>query len=197
MKEINLNLPADESTVRALRVGDIVKLSGIIATGRDRIHKYLFDEKPSPDSLPVRLQGSAIYHCGPIVKKTDIGWQIVSAGPTTSGRLDIYEPWVIEHYGLRAIIGKGGMGAKTHSAMMKFGCVYLHAMSGAAAYLADRVLAVNDVFKLDEFGMAEAMWLLEVENFPVVVTMDTHGKSIHNTIEDSSKARLQELIKTP
>lgn len=187
-----ISLPISREDVLSLRAGDCVLLSGNIATGRDKLHRHLFHKMPPKEAMPYSLEGGLLYHCGPIVRQSDKGFDVLAAGPTTSNRVEMYEPWVIEHYGLRAVMGKGGMGKKTHEAMVKFGCVYLNAIGGAAAYLADRVKAVKGVWMLEEFGMAEAMWVFEVEDFPAFVTMDAHGKSLHEAIE---RASLENLLK--
>lgn len=188
-----LKLPLSEGDALSLRTGDAVLLSGQIITGRDKAHKYLFHEK-NP-KLPFDLRGSVIYHTGPIITEREGKKVVVAAGPTTSARVEMYEPFVIEHYGLRGIIGKGGMGKATKEALVKYKCVYFHAISGAAAYIADRVREVKGVFMLEEFGMAEAMWVFEVEDFPAIVTMDAHGKSLHEDIESASLEALKKLAR--
>jgi tartrate/fumarate subfamily iron-sulfur-dependent hydro-lyase beta chain len=185
-----LTLPLAEKDVRELAAGQMVLLSGMLVTGRDRLHKYLFHERPPKEALPFVLEGSVLYHTGPVVKDE----RIIAAGPTTSNRVEMYEPWVIEHYGLRGVMGKGGMGQKTLEALEKFGCVYLHAIGGAAACLADRIKRIVGSWKAEEFGAAEAMWLLEVEDFPAVVTMDAHGRSLHAEIEKASHDKLVQLM---
>jgi len=182
--------PISEKDIRALRVGDIVLINGTIITGRDKFHKYLFHEVPDEGVLPFPLKDSLLYHCGPIVR----GSEVIAAGPTTSNRVDMYEPFVIEKYGVRAIMGKGGMGRKTHEAMMKYGCVYLNTIGGASAYLADRIKKIKGVGRLEDFGMAEAIWVFEVEDFPAVVTMDSSGGSLHEEIEKLSYERLKGLV---
>ncbi|HWR89215.1 MAG TPA: FumA C-terminus/TtdB family hydratase beta subunit [Dissulfurispiraceae bacterium] len=179
---------------RELRVGDMLLLSGTIVTGRDRVHKFLVHERPGKDEIPFDLAGGTIYHCGPVIRKTDDSYKIIAAGPTTSMRVELYEADVIRTYGITGIIGKGGMGEKTLEALMECGSVYLHTISGAAAYLADRIKAVVDVWKAEEFGEPEAMWMLEIEDFPVIVTMDTHGNSLHREIEKLSRQALRELM---
>ncbi|MBN1219160.1 MAG: fumarate hydratase C-terminal domain-containing protein [Anaerolineae bacterium] len=140
------------------------------------------------------LDGGVIYHCGPVVKKHDDGsWSFVAAGPTTSIREEVYQPEVIEHFNLRGVIGKGGMGPNTLKACQEHGAVYFHAIGGAASLIAQSVKEVPAVYKL-EFGVPEAMWVIRVEDFPVVVTMDSHGESIHQQIEAKSKEKLTELI---
>jgi len=190
-----IQLPLTKKDALNLKVGDSVLINGMIVTGRDKIHKFLFYKKPSKKKVPFDLNGSILYHCGPIVRKSDDGYKIISAGPTTSIRVEPYEDKIISSYGFRGIMGKGGMGKRTLEAMKKNGCVYFHAIGGAAAYLADRVKRVADVRMLEEYGIPEAMWELEVENFPAIVTMDAHGKSLHKEIEKQSERALRRLIK--
>lgn len=189
-----LRTPLSKEDVLDLRVGDICLLSGKIVTGRDKVHKYLFHEKPDKKDLPFDLEGGVIYHCGPIIRKTDDAYKLISAGPTTSMRVDMYEPEIIRSYGIRGIIGKGGMGEKTLSAFKEYGCVYLHAVSGAAVTIAEKIRAVVSGWKIEEFGAPEALWLLEAEDFPVIVTMDAHGNSLHREIEKTSLEKLAKLL---
>jgi len=190
-----LKTPLSEGDVRDLRVGDMVSLSGYIVTGRDRVHKFLFNERPPKSEIPFNLDGSILYHCGPIIRKTEDGYKLIAGGPTTSMRVEMYEHWVIKEYGIRAVMGKGGMGSKTMDALRECGCVYLHTIGGAAVYLADRVKKIVDGWKVEEFGMAEAMWLFDVEGFPAVVTMDAHGNSLHREVEALSADNLRRLLK--
>lgn len=190
-----LRTPLSSDDVRALKAGDIVSLTGRVVTGRDRIHKYLVDRKPRNPELPFDLSGGVLYHCGPVVKISGDAYRVLSAGPTTSMRVDLYEPEVIRNYGLRVIIGKGGMGPGTLRALKEHSCIYMQTFGGAAVYLADKIKAVPAVWKLDEFGPAEAMWLFEVVDFPAVVTMDVWGNDIHREIEEMSFKRFSELIK--
>lgn len=192
-KQKIINLPLSKKDVMGLNAGDVVLINGMIVTGRDKMHKFLFYERPSKKDIPFNLSGTILYHCGPIVKKSDNGYKIVASGPTTSIRVETYEHRIISSYGIRGIMGKGGMCKRTLDAMKKNGCVYFHAIGGAAAYLADRVKRVVDVWKLEEFGVPEAMWLLEVENFPAIVTMDAHGRSLHNDIAMKSGSALKNL----
>ncbi len=194
-ERIIINLPLSKKDVMGLNAGDVVLINGMIVTGRDKIHKFLFYERPPKKDIPFNLSGTILYHCGPIVKKSDSGYKIIAAGPTTSIRVETYEHRIISSYGLRGIMGKGGMCERTLDAMKKNGCVYFHTIGGAAAYLADRVKRVVDVWKLEEFGVPEAMWLLEVENFPAIVTMDAYGKSLHNDIAKKSYNEVKRLIK--
>lgn len=201
----HLSLPLSEEAVRSLEVGDTVLLSGVIVTGRDAAHKYIIEtfirsssvpgsERGVYEDLKRRLEEGVIYHCGPVVKQEDDGrWSFVAAGPTTSIREEVYEPEVIEHFGLRGVIGKGGMGPNTLRACQEHGAVYFHAVGGAASLIADAVEEVVAVHKKDGFGVPEAFWVIRVRDFPIVVTMDTHGRSIHEEVEEASKAALGRL----
>lgn len=188
-----LKLPAKERTVRRLRVGDVLELSGRMITGRDAAHKWLLEAHR--DEVAPYLEGTVIYHCGPVVNRRDDGsWELVAAGPTTSIREEPYQADVIARYGLRGVIGKGGMGAKTLAGLGRSGAVYLHAVGGAAQVLAAAVKRVERVFMLEEFGVPEALWVVQVDKFPVVVTMDSHGGSLHDEVEEASRERLEELL---
>jgi fumarate hydratase class I len=203
---IDLHIPISEEAIRALHVGDQVRLYGVAVTARDAGHKYVMDNFIKPPIVPEGEQslheelrrllgGGVVYHCGPVVSRDAQGkWHFVSAGPTTSIREEPYEAAVIEHFGLRAVIGKGGMGPKTLAACQIFGAVYLHAVGGAATLIANSVKEVLTVYKKDEFGVPEAFWVIRVEGFPAVVTMDAHGNSLHEQIFAASKERLAELI---
>lgn len=193
MAEYKLKTPLSEADVRALRIGDTVKLSGSIFTARDRAHKYLIEEA-TPDTIEFSLNGGVLYHCGPLVRKKDGGFQLVVAGPTTSNRMNPYEADVIAKYGVRAIIGKGGMDDATLAALQKYGCAYLSAVSGAAVVLARYVTRILNAYKLKEFGMPECFWEFEVSEFPTIVTMDTGGQSIHKQVEQASSERLKRLL---
>ncbi|MGN6387338.1 MAG: FumA C-terminus/TtdB family hydratase beta subunit, partial [Verrucomicrobiota bacterium] len=169
---IPLSAPFTEEKIRALKVGDAVEISGIVYTGRDVVHKYLHEGGKLPPE--VNLRDGIIYHCGPVVVKDENGeWKVTAAGPTTSIREEPYQWQVIRDFGVRAVIGKGGMGQKTLDACREYGCVYLHGVGGAAQVLAECIKKVRGVSFLKEFGSPEAIWELEVENFPVVVTMDS------------------------
>jgi fumarate hydratase class I len=185
-----LSAPFTEEKIRSLKVGDMVEISGIVCTGRDAVHKWLHEgnEPPYP------LKDGIIYHCGPVVMKKKGKWVVTAAGPTTSIREEPYQAGIIEKHGVRAVIGKGGMGEKTRLACQKFGCVYLHAVGGAAQVLAEAIHEVEDVYGIEKFGSPEAIWKLRVEKFPVVVTIDAHGNSLHKEIEAESGARLTELM---
>lgn len=186
---IVLEAPITEEKIRSLRVGDVVLLKGDIHTGRDELHKYLMN-----NDAPVDLRGSVLYHCGPVMLKDDDGnWQVKAAGPTTSSREEPYQADIIEKFGIRAVIGKGGMGAKTLASLQKSGAVYLNAIGGAAQFYANCIKRVKDVDYLNQFGVPEAMWHLEVEGFPAIVTMDAHGNSLHKEVEDDSMVKLEDL----
>lgn len=192
MAAIKLELPATEEQIRSLRIGDEVRLYGTVVTARDVAHKFMVEEKP--DFLKPLLKGTVIYHCGPIVKKVGDEWTIVAAGPTTSSREEPYQAEVIETYGVAGVIGKAGMGEKTSAGLKKSGAVYFHAVGGAGALLARCVKKVKDVLKLEEFGSPEAFWVMEVEDFPTIVTMDSHGDSLHRKVLEESEAKLKQLL---
>lgn len=190
---IKINLPVSEEEIRKLKIGDEVLISGTMITSRDMAHKLMHEEKP--DFIRPYLKNSMIYHCGPVVKKHENGeYSFVAAGPTTSTREEPYQADVIEEYQVRGVIGKGGMGPKTLAGLQKSGAVYLHAVGGLGTLLAQRIIKVKDVFKLEEFGSPEAFWIIEVKDFPVVVTMDSHGNSLHKTVLEKSMARSEELL---
>lgn len=182
---VELRAPITEEEIRQLQVGDVVKISGMMYTGRDAIHKYL-----SEHDAPLDLNGQIIYHCGPVVMKDDEGnWQIKAAGPTTSIREEPYQGDIMKKFGIRAVMGKGGMGPKTLAALNEHGGVYLNAIGGAAQYYADCIKGVEGV-DLMQFGIPEAMWHLRVEDFTAVVTMDSHGNSLHADVDKSSLEKL-------
>jgi len=183
-REVALRTPLTEEQVRSLKVGDVVLLSGRAYTGRDAVHHHLMSHEP-----PVDLRGGVIYHCGPVVAKDGDGWRVTAAGPTTSIREEPYQADIIKRYGVRAVIGKGGMGAKTLAGLKESGAVYLNAIGGAAQFYARAITQVHGVSLL-EFGTPEAMWHLELENFPAIVTMDAHGGSLHADVEKASAAEL-------
>lgn len=180
-REVHLQAPLSEAQVRALRVGDVVLVNGPLVTGRDALHHYLLDHNP-----PCDLHGAILYHCGPVMLREgeppSEHWRVVAAGPTTSIREEPYEADVIARFGLRAVIGKGGMGEKTLAALKEYGAVYLHGIGGAAQYYARCLPKVEGVYLLDEFGVPEAMWRLEAREFPAIVTMDAHGNSLHEEV---------------
>jgi fumarate hydratase subunit beta len=204
MKKITL--PISDEALRDLKVGESVLLSGVMLTGRDAVHKWMNDtyitknRQPEGDDLAVYeaikpiLDGGIIYHCGPVVSGVDTGdYKFVAAGPTTSIREEPYQALVMEHFNLKGVIGKGGMGAKTLKGCQDTPAVYFHAIGGAASLIAQSVQKVLAVHKLD-FGVPEAIWVIDVKDFPVVVTMDSHGGSQHTVIEEISQNVLNGLI---
>ena len=183
-REVSLTTPLTEEQVRGLKVGDVVLVSGKVFTGRDAVHAHLMKHEP-----PVDLRGSVLYHCGPVVAKDGDGWRVTAAGPTTSIREEPYQADIIKKYGVRAVVGKGGMGARTLAALKESGAVYLNAIGGAAQFYARAIQGVDGVSLL-EFGTPEAMWHLDVKDFPAIVTMDAHGNSLHKEVELESAKEL-------
>ncbi len=206
MREITM--PISDETIRSLKVGEPVLLSGVMVTGRDAAHKWLEetfikktrapqgDDEKVYEELKKLLNGSVIYHCGPVVAKDENGYRFVAAGPTTSIREEPFQADVMKHFNLKGVIGKGGMGPKTLKGCQEAPGVYFHAIGGAASFIAQSVKKVLGVYKL-EFGTPEAMWVIEVKDFPVVVTMDAHGGSQHAVVDDSSKKVLEKLLNEP
>ncbi|WP_433747321.1 fumarate hydratase [Falsibacillus pallidus] len=185
---VTLQAPITEEQIRELKVGDVVRINGMMYTGRDAIHKYLSD-----NDAPIDLNGQIIYHCGPVMLKDEEGtWHVKAAGPTTSIREEPYQGDIMKRFGIRAVIGKGGMGPKTLAALKDHGGVYLNAIGGAAQYYADCIKSVEGV-DLMQFGIPEAMWHLKVEGFTAVVTMDSHGNSLHEEVDKSSLEKLSKF----
>jgi fumarate hydratase class I len=204
MREINI--PIRDEVIRELKVGDPLALTGVMITGRDTVHKWLietFIKKTRPaqgddlevyEALKPLLKGGIIYHCGPVVSGLDTReYRFVAAGPTTSIREEPYQAEVMKHFDLKGVIGKGGMGPRTLKGCQEVPFVYFHAIGGAATYIAQAVTKVLGVHKLD-FGVPEAMWVIEVKELPVVVTMDAHGQSLHEVVERDSGKVLAELL---
>jgi fumarate hydratase, class I len=186
--EVRLEPPLSEEKVRALEVGDVVLINGPMITGRDAAHHYLMHH-----DAPCDLRGAILYHCGPVMLKEGERWRTVAAGPTTSSREEPYEADVIRRFGLRAVMGKGGMGPRTLAALKDYGAVYLHAIGGAAQFYARCLPKVRGVYLLDEIGIPEAMWIFEAHNFPAIVTMDSHGKSLHAEVAAATGVELENL----
>jgi fumarate hydratase class I len=187
-REICLQAPITEEQVRRLKVGDVVLISGRMYTGRDAVHAHLMKNAPEVD-----LSGAVLYHCGPVVAKDgEGGWRVTAAGPTTSIREEPYQADIIRKFGLRVVIGKGGMGSKTLAGLKESGAVYLNAIGGAAQFYARCIERVKGVSHM-EFGTPEAMWHLEVRDFPAIVTMDSHGNSLHKDVEEASAKLLAAL----
>jgi fumarate hydratase subunit beta len=206
----DITFPASDETIRALHSGDAVTLTGTMITARDTAHKWMVEtfikktRQPQGDDLSIYeqlqklLNGSTIYHCGPVVAGLETKeYRFVAAGPTTSTREEPYQADVMKHFNVKGVIGKGGMGDRTLKGCAETPAVYLHAIGGAATFLAERVVRVLDVFKLKEFGVPEALWVIEVQQFPVVVTMDSHGVSLHAEMAQKSKQVFEELLEKP
>lgn len=203
---IELNIPISEEKILSLHAGDVVAISGIATTGRDAAHKYLVEsliegKKPLPpedqriyDELKAIYRGGAIYHSGPILRNDNGRWSIVSSGPTTSIRDEIFEDKVIAAFGLRVVIGKGGMGPRTLAACRAHKAVYVHGIGGAGATNARAMVEVLDVFKKEEFGLPEAFWKVRFDHFPGIVTMDAHGRSLHEELDRTFDERLAALL---
>ncbi len=203
-----LTIPISDETIRNLKVGDPIALTGVMLTGRDAVHKWLVEtfihktRTPQGDDLAVYeaikpyLDGGVIYHCGPVVTGLDTGdYRFAAAGPTTSIREEPYQRDVMRHFNVKGVIGKGGMGAQTLKGCQETPGVYFHAIGGAATLIAQTVEKVLGVYKLD-FGVPEAIWVIQVKNFPVVVTMNAHGESLHQEVEARSKVVLDRLMAT-
>ncbi len=208
MREITI--PIEDEVIRSLHAGDPVALTGIMITGRDVVHKWISEtfikktREPQGNDLQTYegikryLAQGVLYHCGPVVSGVDTKeYKFVAAGPTTSIREEPYQADVMKHFNIKGVIGKGGMGPKTLKGCEETPGVYFHAIGGAASFLAQTVQKVLGVYKLEEFGVPEAMWVIEVRNFPVVVTMDAHGVSKHSTLDESSHKVLDELLAKP
>lgn len=208
MREITI--PISDETIRSLHVGEPVHLSGVMVTGRDAVHKWMSEtfikktREPQGDDLQVYekiskyLDRGVLYHCGPVVSGIDTKqYKFVAAGPTTSTREEPYQADVMKHFNIKGVIGKGGMGARTLQGCVETPGVYFHAIGGAASFLAQTVQRVLGVYKLEEFGVPEAMWVIEVKKFPVVVTMDAHGESKHSLLDESSGKVLDDLLSRP
>ncbi len=188
---LSLTYPFAASSVRRLKVGDRVLVFGRVFTGRDRLHAHLAAGRP----VPVELRRGALYHCGPVMVRRRGVWRAAAAGPTTSIREEPYMADIIRRYGLAVIIGKGGMGEATRRACRRHDCVYLHAVGGAAQVLADAIRRVNGVHFLGRFGPTEALWDLEVEALPCLVTLDASGASLHERVMRRAERRRARLLK--
>jgi fumarate hydratase class I len=201
-----LTIPVSEEQILSLHAGDSVTISGIATTGRDAAHKYMVEklinnsktlsgeDRRLFDELKSVYKGGMIYHCGPIVRNEKGKWTIMSAGPTTSIREEVYEDTVISAFGLRIVMGKGGMGPRTLAACKENKAIYVHAIGGAGVTSAEKMIEVLDVFKLEEFGLPEAFWKVRFRNFPGIVTMDAHGKSLHEELGRDFDRRLAEIL---
>lgn len=197
MAEYHLKTPLSEEDVRKLNIGDTVYLTGEIYLSRDEAHERALDYHEQNKDLPIPVEGLAVYHCGPVVRKTNDKWEVVAAGPTTSTRMDLFEAEYIEKFKVRAVIGKGGMGDRTAEAMKKYGCVYLAFTGGAAVLAAKGVKRVRG-FYWEDLGTPEGMWHFEIEEFgPMVVGIDAKGNSLYKNVSaavQKNKAAVYEII---
>lgn len=189
-----LHTPLTEEDIRALHVGDTVHISGRMFTARDEAHRLMLERHVNGAEIPFDPSKMALFHCGPVVKKEDAGWRVISAGPTTSIRMELFEDRFLTAFGIKMVIGKGGMGDKTLAALRKVGAVYAHYPGGAGALAAQAITRVTNVYWLDELGIPEAVWILDIELFgPLTITMDSHGKSLYRDLEESIKKNLERI----
>ncbi len=190
-----LKTPISEEDVRGLRVNDTIFISGTIVTARDEAHRRALEISHRGERLPVNLEGLAIYHCGPLMRRKNDAWEVVAAGPTTSARLENYEEEFIRDFRPRIVIGKGGMGMKTTEAMSTYGAIYGAYTGGAAVLAAKAIRKVVAVFWLD-LGMPEAMWVLEVKNFgPLIVAIDMAGNNLFNDVAKTVELNKQNVYR--
>jgi len=195
-----LKTPISEKDIRRLKVNDVLYITGTMVTARDAAHKRALDFFKEGKKLPIDLEGLAVFHCGPIVKKEEEKWVVVAAGPTTSTRMDLFEDELIKNFKARVIVGKGGMGKRTTDAMKKYGAVY-GAFTGGAAILAAN--AIKEVKKVEWFdlGMPEALWIFEVEEFgPLTVAIDAHGNNLFEEVEkkvEAARPKIYEKLGVP
>ncbi len=187
MTTYKLTTPISEEDIRKLKVNDVVYISGTMVTARDQAHQRALQFHKEGRELPINLEGLAIFHCGPIVKKEGDRWTIVAAGPTTSTRMDIFEDEFIQNFKVRVIIGKGGMGERTTDAMQKHGAVY-GAFTGGAAVLAAKAIKNVKAVEWFDLGMPEALWILETEEFgPLTIAIDSHGNNLFEDIKGKTE----------
>lgn len=199
MKLIDIAAPITEEVARSLSIGDAVRVSGVIVSARDEAHRFLSraidnetlslpEEKAFIDLKPL-LNDGIVYHCGPIVAETEDGFVVTSAGPTTSAREERYMPKIIRALGVRAVMGKGGLGEGTSEALKDYGAVYINLTGGAAALFAEKITKIERVFLREAFGETEAVWALVADGLPGIVTMDANGRSLHRDIRDEARKR--------
>lgn len=182
-----LTTPVSEEEARALRVEDVFYLEGLLITARDEAHKKILER-----GSPLPLAGMAVFHCGPVVRKRGEAWEVVAAGPTTSARMELFEADFLRMFRPRVIVGKGGMGEKTLSALSEVGAVYAHFTGGAGVLAAQAIKMVREVHWLEELGIPEAIWVFEVEKFgPLVVAMDSHGRSLYKELSTTVEKNME------
>jgi tartrate/fumarate subfamily iron-sulfur-dependent hydro-lyase beta chain len=183
MAVYKLKTPISEEQIRKLKVNDTIYITGIMVTARDQAHRRALELAKKGEKIPIDLKGLAVFHCGPIVKKEGDKWIAVAAGPTTSTRMDIFEDEFIKTFGVRVVVGKGGMGKRTTEAMQKHGAVY-GAFTGGAAVLAARAIKNIRTVEWFDLGVPEALWIFEVEEFgPLTVSIDSHGNNLFEDIK--------------
>jgi fumarate hydratase subunit beta len=195
MPVYRLKTPLSTEEVAKLRVGDTVYVSGVVVAARDSAHKRMLEYIERDERLPVDLRGGVVYHVGPVVRKTERGWEVISAGPTTSARMEAFEADVIEKLGVKLVVGKGGMGRRTAEAMKKHVAAYAIFTGGAGVLAAKAIKRVVDVYWLD-LGMAEAMWVFEVENFgPLTVMIDPTGRNYYDELREEARRKVADILK--
>jgi fumarate hydratase subunit beta len=191
----DLILPIDNATARELEVGDILFLTGVIFTARDKAHLLMMDKQLSGEGIPFDPSQMALFHCGPVVAKQDGGWKVIAAGPTTSIRMESFEDKILEMFRPPIIIGKGGMADRTQAALESVGAVYAHYTGGAGALSAKQIESVEGVEWLDQLGMPEAVWFFKVKDFgPILVTMDSAGGNLYKELEPSIAANMKAIM---
>jgi len=195
MATYKLKTPISETEARNLKVNDVLYITGTVVTARDQAHKRALEYAKQGKPLPVKLEGLALFHCGPVMRKQGEQWVAVAAGPTTSTRLEPFETELIEKFKIRVVIGKGGMGEKTANAMAKYGAVYCAFTGGTAVLAAKAIKRVKSVEWLD-LGAPEAMWVFEVSEFgPLLVAIDSHGNNLFKDVADKASANKQRVYR--
>jgi fumarate hydratase subunit beta len=193
MAVYKLKTPISEEEIRRLKVNDVLYVTGTIVTARDQAHRRALEYFKEGKTLPINLEGLAVFHCGPVMSKEGDKWIAVAAGPTTSTRMDLFEDEFIRNFKVRVVIGKGGMGKKTTDAMARYGAVY-GAFTGGAAVLAAR--AIKNVRSVEwyDLGMPEAMWIFEAQEFgPLAVAIDSHGSNLFTDVQKTVEANKQKI----
>jgi len=194
MATLKLNIPFDKKDILNLKVGDTVYITGKMFTARDECHLKMLKLHKKGKEIPFKPGDMALFHCGPVVQKKNDEWRIVSAGPTTSIRMEIFEDEFLKTFGTRMIIGKGGMADRTQEALEEVGAVYVHYTGGAGALAARAIKRVTDVYWLTDLGIPEAAWILDAEEFgPLIVTMDAHGNSLYNELGKEIQKNLEKI----
>jgi len=175
---INTIAPIKSDVIKKLNAGDIVFITGRIFIFRDEAHVKALK---FAGELPFSLKGEIIWHCGPIMKKEEDGrWKAVSAGSTTSWKMNDIEPLAMDKLGFNVVIGKGGLNRKNADYMKKHGCCYLSTLGGCAVILAEAIKEIKNVYWMDELGDTEAVWGIGVKDFgPLIVGIDAKGNSLY------------------